>query len=210
MSFPVVVSADNNVCFPKFLLDSLTLEAGLFGSSPLTSPEHSLPSSAASSPLSMPPDSPLPTLPPPSTANDDVPPMSMPPALPASLSPSTANDNVPLMSMPTALSNPVANSTHSKCQSHANRRLRRQQQRAAAKLEQQQWVASYKPRRSTAKKHIKSTNTYRTCFNTEGIPIASSGYVAIPGDKSSTAFPLGVLVGPQSRFKMRKVTWNGE
>ena len=205
MSFPVVVSADNNVSFPKLLLDSLTLEAGLFDTSPLTSPERSLPSSAASSPLSTPPDSPLPTLLPPSTVNDDVPPMSMPPALPASLSPSTANDNIPLMSM-----NPVVNSTHSKRQSHANRRLRRQQQRAAAKLEQQQRVASYKPRRSTVKKHIKSTNTHRTRFNTEGIPIASSGYVAIPGDKSSTAFPLGVLVGPQSRFKMRKVTWNGE
>ena len=194
MSFPMVISADNNLCFPKLLLDSLILEAGyiyLFNSSPLTSPEHSPPSSAASSPLSTPPALPPPTLPSPLTANDDVPSMSMPPAHPA-------------------LSNPVGNSTHAKHQGHANRRKKRELERAAAGLARWQRVDSYRPRPASAKKHIKSANKYQTRFNSNTIPIASSGYVAVPGDKSSTAYPLDLLVGSQSHFKMRNVTWNGE
>ncbi|EDR02208.1 uncharacterized protein LACBIDRAFT_332549 [Laccaria bicolor S238N-H82] len=37
----------------------------------------------------------------------------------------------------------------------------------------------------------------------------SSGYIALPGPKSSSKFPLEQLVGPQSRFKMQKVVWDG-
>ncbi|KIJ96780.1 hypothetical protein K443DRAFT_134056 [Laccaria amethystina LaAM-08-1] len=143
-------------CFSQLLIDSIKLEEGftyLFSSSPLTSPERSLPPSTASSPLSTPPTSPMSSpqlLAFPITTNDDdvQQPQSMPPV-------------------------------------------------------------QLDPPNPTVRKHVKSSKPHPTKYNSSTIPIASSGYLALPGPKSSSKFPLEQLVGPQSRFKMQKVVWDG-
>ena len=201
MSYYTTVLACNNLCLSQLLLDSLKLEDGytyLFSSSPLTSPERSLPSSAASSPLSTPLASPI-SLPWllafPSEANDDdVPLLSMPPA-------QMAGSPLP--------TNPPYRSTRAKRRSHAKRKNKRKIEREASKLEKKGRKDTYKARSSTVKKHVKPANAYQTQFDTTTIPIASSGYVSVPGQKSSSEFALEKLVGPDSRFKMEKVVWDG-
>ncbi|EDR02207.1 uncharacterized protein LACBIDRAFT_332548 [Laccaria bicolor S238N-H82] len=112
MSFKMTVLLPHDqFCFSKLLIDSIQLEEGfmyLFGSSPLTSPEHSLPPSSASSPLSTPPTSPL----------------SSPRLLAFPIM--TNDDNVPLQSLPSQSMAPVQlgppnRPTHAKRQGHADR-----------------------------------------------------------------------------------------
>jgi hypothetical protein len=182
-------------CFSQLLIDSIKLEEGftyLFSSSPLTSPERSLPPSTASSPLSTPPTSPMSSprlLAFPITTNDD--------------------DVQQPQSMPPVQLDPPNRSTHAKRQGHANRKRKREREREAAKLESRERIRPYKPRPATVRKHVKSSKPHPTKYNSSTIPIASSGYLALPGPKSSSKFPLEQLVGPQSRFKMQKVVWDG-
>ncbi|EDR06992.1 uncharacterized protein LACBIDRAFT_299476 [Laccaria bicolor S238N-H82] len=194
MSFKTTVLLPHDqFCFLKLLIDSIQLEEGfmyLFGSSPLTSPERSLPPSSASSPLSTPPASPLssprllafPIM----TDDDDVPPQSM-----------------PSQSLAPVQLGPPNRPTHAKRQGHANWRRKREREREAAKLESQERIRPYKPRPATVKKHVKSSKLRLTKYNSDTIPIVSSGYVALPGPKSSSKFPL------EQRFKMQKVVWDG-
>ena len=189
MSFKMVILPNDEFSFSQLLIDSIKLEEGftyLFSSSPLTSPERSLPPSTASSPLSTPPASPTLLAFPIMADNDDVPPQSMPPV------------------------DPPNRSTHAKRQGHANRKRRREREREAAKIESRQRIRPYKARPATIKKHVKPSKAYETLFNSSTIPITSSGYVAVPGQNSSSKFSLEKLVGPQSRFRMQKVVWDSE
>ena len=198
MSFKTVILPNDEFSFSQLLIDSIKLEEGftyLFSSSPLTSPERSLPPSTASLPLSTPPASPTLLAFPITADDDDVPPQSMPPVDPP-------------QSMPPV--DPPNRSTHAKRQGHANRKRRREREREAAKLESRQRIRPYKARPATVKKHVKPSKAYETHFNSSTIPIMASGYVAVPGQNSSSKFPLEALVGPQSRFKMQKVVWDGE
>lgn len=164
----------------------------LFSSSPLTSPERSLPPSTASLPLSTPPASP----------------MSSPRLL---AFPIMTNDGgVPPQSMPPVQLNPPNRSTHAKRQGHTNRKRKREREREAAKLESRERICPYKAPPATVKKHAKSSKPYATKFNSSTIPVTSSGYLAAPRQKSSSKFPLEQLVGPQLRFKMQKVVWDGK
>lgn len=191
MPFKATILASNDVRFSQLLLDSIKLDDGftyLFSSSPLTSPERSLPPSAASSPPSTPPASTFSTQLLAFPNEEDVPPQSMPPTQ----------------------FGPPSHSTHAKRQGHANRKQRRKREREAAKLEMRQRISPYNVRPATVRKHVKPATAYETQFNSSTIPIASSGYVAAPGKRSSSTFSLELLVGPQSRYKMRKVVWDGK
>ncbi|EDR03721.1 uncharacterized protein LACBIDRAFT_306858 [Laccaria bicolor S238N-H82] len=111
---------------------------------------------------------------------------------------------------PPLQTDPPRRTTRAKQRSHSNRKNKRKMEREAARLESKGRKETYKARSSTVKKHIKPANPYETQFDTTTIPIASSGYVSVPGRKSSSTFPLKKLVGPDSRFKMEKVVWDGK
>jgi hypothetical protein len=193
MLFKTAILPNDEFRFSPLLLGSIKLDKGfmyLFSSLPLTSPERSLPPSTASSPLSTPPASP----------------MSSPRLL---AFPIMTNDDVPLQFMPPVQPDPPSRSTHTKRQGHANQKRRREREREAAKVESQGRIRPYKARPAMVKKHVKPSKPYATQFNSSTIPITSSGYLAVPGQNSSSKFPLQQLVGPQSQFKMQKVIWDG-
>ncbi|EDR04914.1 uncharacterized protein LACBIDRAFT_303791 [Laccaria bicolor S238N-H82] len=111
--------------------------------------------------------------------------------------------------MPPIHLDPPNRPTHAKRQGHANRRRKREREKEAVKLESRERICPYKPRPATVKKHVKSSKPRLTKYNNDTIPIASSSYLALPGPNSSSKFPLEQLVGPQLRFKMQKVVWDG-
>ncbi|EDR05474.1 uncharacterized protein LACBIDRAFT_329780 [Laccaria bicolor S238N-H82] len=101
-------------------------------------------------------------------------------------------------------------STHSKRQGHVNRNKKRQLERVLQKEGNARRVENYKARPNIRKNHISDAVPLKTKFDSTKLSIASTGYVGIRGDGSTTLYTVDQLVGPHSRFQFDYVSWTGE
>ena len=98
--------------------------------------------------------------------------------------------------------------THAKRQSKANRKVKRRSERALAK--EGQSIRDYKPRPNIGRNHIKGHQPLKTTFDRRKFTTTDTAYTGLRGNNSATEYPLEVLVGPDSRFKMEYIKWKGE
>ncbi|PPQ97424.1 hypothetical protein CVT26_006788, partial [Gymnopilus dilepis] len=63
---------------------------------------------------------------------------------------------------------------------------------------------------SHAKKHLAGASHIPTSFEAEKMPISKAGFIALRSPDSATTYRLEDFIGPDAKFNMKLVTWNGE
>ena len=154
-------------------------------------------------------DSPLST--PPSTPPDSPTLIPSPiPEIPEHLGSSSSSEFIshPITSSLDTAPHQKSQRMHAKRRSKDNRRVKRKAERELAK--RGQLARDYKPRPSIGRNHAKGRLPLKTNFDRRKLSITETGYTGLRDDKSATEYPLEQLVGPNSRFKMKYVAWNGK
>ncbi|RDB28894.1 hypothetical protein Hypma_015383 [Hypsizygus marmoreus] len=187
------MTANPDFDFKSLLLASCAAEVNeeldLFSPSPLSSatssPLTSVPTSCASSPV------------PPSTANTNhaaafhsLPskPPPTPPPFPATSSSKATNTR--------------NKNKRNKARGHANRKRKCEQ-------EQEGTYGIHATRPSVRKKFVIPSQPLKTNLETDGIPIASTGFIGRRDKKTKRLHTLEDLTGPNSPYGFRLVSWSG-
>lgn len=97
----------------------------------------------------------------------------------------------------------VGKRTHSKAQGHENRRLKRR------RAKETQAPGRTETRPAASKKHVRNSEPTASAFNSEGMPIASTGYIGIRESRSGSIYQLKQLAGDGSALGFRLHKWDG-